>query len=57
MPSDIRVIRAHEFIQASPEGCLDLEQAKRVLMEVASAAAPSDDYDVILDAPKRGVRA
>jgi anti-anti-sigma regulatory factor len=50
MPSDIRIIRAHEFIQVSPEGRLDLEQAKRVLVEVASAAAPSDDYDVILDA-------
>jgi hypothetical protein len=50
MPSDIRIIRAHEFIQAAPEGRVDLEQAKRVLIEVASASAPSDDYDVILDA-------
>ncbi len=49
MPSDIRIIRAHEFIQISPEGCLDLEQAKRVLLEVASVAAPSDNYDVVLD--------
>jgi len=49
MPSDIRIIRAHEFIQASPAGLLDLEQAKKVLLEVASAASPSEDYDVVLD--------
>ncbi len=50
MPSDIRIIRAHEFIQATPEGTVDLDQAKRVLIEVASATAPSDHYDVVLDA-------
>ncbi len=50
MPSDIRIIRAHEFIQATPEGTVDLDQAKKVLMEVASASAPWDSYDVILDA-------
>ena len=50
MPSDIRIIRAHEFIQATPEGKVDLDQAKKVLVQVASASAPSNDYDVILDA-------
>jgi hypothetical protein len=49
VPSDIRIIRAHEFIQATPEGRFDLEQAKTVLTEIASVSAPSDDYDVILD--------
>jgi anti-anti-sigma regulatory factor len=50
MPSDIRIIRAHEFIQATPEGKVDLDRAKEVLIEVASASTPSDNYDVVLDA-------
>jgi len=50
MPSDIRIIRAHEFIRATPEGQFDLGQAKKVLAGIASVSAPSDDYDVILDA-------
>jgi hypothetical protein len=49
MPSDVRIIHAHEFIQASPEGHVDLEQAKAVLKEIALVSAPSDDFDVILD--------
>jgi len=49
MPSDIRIIKAHEFMQVSPEGHIDLEEAKNVLGEVASVAAPSDAYDVVLD--------
>lgn len=53
MPSDIRIIRAHEFIRVSPEGHLDLAQAKEVLLEIAVATAPSDGYDVVLDT--RGV--
>ena len=49
MPSDIRIIHAQEFLQASPDGELDLEQTKRVLFEIALASAPSNDYDIIVD--------
>jgi hypothetical protein len=49
MPTDIRIIRAHEFIQATPEGKLDLEKTKAVLMEIALASKASGDFDVILD--------
>jgi hypothetical protein len=49
VPSDIRIIRAHEFIQVSAEGHVDLQQAKAVLREIAWASAPSDNFDVILD--------
>ena len=49
MPSDIRVIHAHEFIKATPDGRLDLEETTKLLVEIASASAPSNDYDVLID--------
>ena len=49
MPADIRIIHAHEFIRATPEGQLDLEQTKKMLIAIASASAPSDRYDVLVD--------
>jgi len=49
MPINIRIIHAHEFIKATPEGPLDLEKAKNMLVEIASAAAPLADYEIILD--------
>ena len=49
MPTDIRIIRAREFIKATPEGHLDLEETKEVLLGIAAASALSGDYDVILD--------
>jgi hypothetical protein len=49
MPTDVRIIRAHEFIQATPEGQIDLAKTKSVLMEIALASEPSGDFDVILD--------
>jgi hypothetical protein len=52
MPSDIRIIRAHEFIRATIDGHFDLEQTKSVLLQIATAAAPASGYDVILDTRK-----
>jgi hypothetical protein len=49
MPTNIRVIHAHEFIKATPDGQLDLEKAKKLLMEIASASAPLVDYEIFLD--------
>lgn len=54
MPSDIRIIHAHEFIVASPDGRLDLRATEGLLVEIASASAPSNDYDILLDT--RGAR-
>ncbi len=52
MSINIRTIHAHEFIRATLEGHLDLDKAKRLLVEIASASGPSFDYDVIVDARK-----
>ena len=55
MPTDIRIIRAHDCIRATPSGELDLEKARELLAEVTSVAAHSVDYDVILDTRKAQV--
>jgi len=52
MPTNIRIIHAHDFIKASPEGHLDLEKSKKLLMEIASASAPLVDYEIIIDTRK-----
>jgi hypothetical protein len=52
MPTNIRIIHAHEFIKATPEGQLNFDKAKELLIEIASAAGPSFDYEVILDVRK-----
>jgi hypothetical protein len=52
MSTDIRIIHAHDFIIATPEGQLDLEKSKKLLMDTASAAAPLVDYEIILDTRK-----
>ena len=52
MPVNIRIIHAHDFIKATPEGRLDLEESKKLLIEIASASAPLVDYHMILDTRK-----
>lgn len=49
MPINIRNIQAHEFIKTTPEGELDVEASKKLLVEIASASAPSGDYEILLD--------
>ena len=49
MPTNIRIIHAHEFFKATPDGQLNLDQAREILREISSAEGPSLDYDVILD--------
>ena len=49
MASNIRIIQARDFIIATPDGQLDFEKSKKVLMEVAAASAPLVDYGIILD--------
>ena len=52
MPTNIRIVHAHDFIQVTPEGKLDLERSKKLLLEIALASAPLVDYDVVLDTRK-----
>ena len=52
MSANIRIIHAHEFIVATPEGQLNLEESKKLLVAIASASAPLADYDILLDTRK-----
>jgi len=49
MPTNIRIIHAHDFIIATPEGRLDFERAKELLAQVVSASAPLADYEILVD--------
>ena len=49
MPTNIRIIHAHDFIKATANGQLDLEASKKLLLELTSASAHLDDHHIILD--------
>jgi len=52
MPANIRFIHAKEYIKATAEGQIDLEAARELLLEIASASGPSVNYEVFLDVRK-----
>jgi hypothetical protein len=49
MPTNIRIIHAQDFLRATPEGRLDLEESKQLLIDLAAASAAWGDHDIILD--------
>ena len=49
MPTTVKVIHARDFIRASPEGQVYLEQAEKLLQEIAEAGAGLSDFDVLVD--------
>ncbi|HVN70851.1 MAG TPA: hypothetical protein VMU10_02415 [Desulfomonilia bacterium] len=52
MPTNIRIIHAHDFIKATPDGLLDFEKTKKLLIEIASTSNSLADHDIILDTRK-----
>jgi hypothetical protein len=52
MLTDIRIIQTHAFIKATPEGQLDRENMTKLLMDIASAATTSGDYEILVDTRK-----
>ncbi len=52
MPTNIRIIHAHDFIKATPEGTLDLENSKKLLVEFAADSSTSGDHEILLDTRK-----
>ena len=52
MTTNIRVIRAHDFVRATEDGKIDFEKSKKLLREVAEVAATLTDYQIILDTRK-----
>ena len=49
MPVKIKIIRAREFMQISPEDDFDLKAAKHMLPKVAAARRPPADYEILID--------
>ena len=49
MSTRIRVIQANDFIKATSEGSLDLEESKRLLRTIAVRIDPVVNYDAMLD--------
>src|SRR5271166_4792663 len=49
MPTNIKIIRARDFVRATPEGQFDLRKSKEVLVEVASTSANLANVEVVLD--------
>ena len=49
MSTRIRIIEANDFIKATSEGSLDLEESKRQLRAIAVTIDPVVDYDAMVD--------
>ncbi len=49
MKTTYKLISAKDFIKAHPTGEPDLEQSKKILVELASIAEPPADYEILLD--------
>jgi hypothetical protein len=49
MPTNIRLIRAQEFLKATAEGDYDLKESRKLLLGLASAVPAPEDVDVLID--------
>ncbi len=56
MSTDIRVIRARDFIKANPEGDLDFDGSMKLLVEIESAATTLARHETLLDTRKATVK-
>lgn len=49
MKVNYRIIKAKDFIKAKPSGEIDLDQSKRVLIQIAAMTSPPADYEILID--------
>ncbi len=49
MSHNIQIIPARDFVRAKPEGTLDFEQSKNLLLAISAAAGGLNDYAILLD--------
>jgi hypothetical protein len=49
MTPDFEIINAKNIIKAKPSGDIDLEQSKKVLIELASLSKPPASYNILID--------
>jgi hypothetical protein len=49
MPTHLKIIHAADFLIATPEGQIDFEKSKQLLLQVASASATLVAPEILLD--------
>ena len=49
MATNVTIIHAQDFIRATPDGQIDLERAKKGLIDIAAAAAPLAEPKILVD--------
>jgi hypothetical protein len=49
MSTNVRVIQPLDFLRVRADGRVDLQMASALLVQVAAAAAPLDEYEVLID--------
>ena len=49
MPAQVKIIRASDFLIATPQGQIDYEASKRLLLTLGSASAGLVAHEVLLD--------
>jgi hypothetical protein len=49
MPTNVKVIRARDFIRAKPDGEANLEAAEQLLKDIVQAGAGLDEFEILVD--------
>lgn len=49
MATHVTIIHAQDFIRATPDGQIDLESARKGLIDIAASAAPLGDHRILVD--------
>ena len=50
MPADIKIIHTKEFIRATPDGILNLEETKKLFLDIVSVSEKNHKYNIVIDA-------
>jgi hypothetical protein len=49
MARKIRIVSARDFVSATPDGVLNLEESEQLLRDVVGASEPLDEFDILVD--------
>ena len=49
MPTNITIVQTTDFIRARPDGRLDVDASRQLLVEVVSAMRSAGDHNVLID--------
>lgn len=49
MTTTHKIIKAKDFIRSTPDGEIDFEETKKILIGIAAISKPPADYEILLD--------